>query len=71
MLNHNTTYQQAVEYPQERLFLTETDINIPVAVFYTDNQTADEGYVREISLEFLVSVLCVILFRINSLMVKV
>lgn len=71
MLNHNATYQQAVEYPQECLFLTETDINIPVAVFYTDNQTADEGYVREISLEFLVSVLCVILFRINSLMVKV
>lgn len=71
MLNHNATCQQAVEYPQERLFLTETDINIPVAVFYTDNQTADEGYVREISLEFLVSVLCVLLFRINSLMVKV
>lgn len=66
MLNHNATYQQAVEYPQERLFLTETDINIPVAVFYTDNQTADEGYVREISLEFLVSVLCVILFRIKA-----
>ena len=53
MLNHNATYQQAVEYPQERLFLTETDIYIPVAVFYTDNQTADEGYVRKYPLNFL------------------
>ena len=46
-------------------------IGVAVAVLYADNHVADNGHTGPVTKKFLVRGLCIVLLRLNELVVKV
>ena len=49
----------------------KTYIGVAVAVLYADNHVADNGHTGPVTKKFLVRGLCIVLLRLNELVVKV
>gem|GEM_PF-1728912 len=62
---------QPLEDSFQSLFLVKAHVGIAIPVLNTDNHVAEDRNARTVAQELLVGGLCVILFRLYELMVKV
>ena len=62
---------QPLEDSFQSLFLVKAHVGIDIPVLNADNDVADDRNARTVAQELLVGALCVILFRLYELMVKV
>ena len=69
--NMHSRCLQSLEDSFQSLFLVKAHVGIAIPVLNADNHVADDRNARTVAQELLVGGLCVLLFRLYKLMVKV